>query len=97
VPVLPEIVDWSRDRPLWQQDALRRLAEQPRLTRVHSVRNVNALRDDQSLVVARTGLTVVYVDNGAGKSGYVRMLKRVCRAGVPSVWLEGRRTPHRVR
>jgi energy-coupling factor transporter ATP-binding protein EcfA2 len=126
IAVLPEIIQWSRERPLWQQDALRRLAEQPRLTaddhealvalcktefgiavegtppartlstdgvvgqtggahavrltRVHSVRNVNALRDDQSLTVAPAGLTVVYGDNGAGKSGYVRVLKQVCRA-----------------
>ena len=26
------------------------------------------------------GLTVVYGDNGSGKSGYVRLLKEVCRA-----------------
>jgi len=125
--ILPQIVEWSRERPLWQQDALRRLVEQPtltiadeaelvalckaeyglpveashkprpltdvspatapagaatpvRLTSVHSVQNVNALRDGQALTIATKGVTVVYGDNGAGKSGYVRVLKQVCRA-----------------
>jgi energy-coupling factor transporter ATP-binding protein EcfA2 len=125
--ILPQIVEWSRERPLWQQDALRRLVEQPslttadeaalvalckvehglrvddapkpqplaaispatapagapaavRLTGVHGVQNVNALRGDQALSVSTRGVTVVYGDNGAGKSGYVRVLKQVCRA-----------------
>ena len=30
--VLQEIVDWSRDRPLWQRDALRRLTLRGELT-----------------------------------------------------------------
>ena len=122
--VIPEILEWSRERPLWQQDALRRLVEQPALTgqdlidlvrlckreqeihincpaaqplsvageeastvaplivrlrRVHSVRSVNALRDDQELLIAPAGLTIVFGDNGSGKSGYVRVLKQVCR------------------
>ena len=42
--------------------------------------NVNALADDQTLNFAEVGLTVVYGDNGAGKSGYGRVLKRACRA-----------------
>ena len=43
-------------------------------------KHVNALADDQTLNFAETGLTVVYGDNGAGKSGYGRVLKRACRA-----------------
>jgi energy-coupling factor transporter ATP-binding protein EcfA2 len=127
--ILPQIIEWSRERPRWQQDALRRLAEQPHLTEtdlaelvslcraehgiaepdaatpqpfatvspaeapaptgapptvrlkgIHGARNVNALRSDQALTIATRGLTVVYGDNGAGKSGYVRVLKQVCRA-----------------
>ena len=125
--ILPQIIEWSCERPLWQQDALRRLVEQPTLTDadhtalvslcklenglpvpdapapeplsgldpaaalpgsvptvrlkgIHGARNVNALRDDQHLTIATTGVTVVYGDNGAGKSGYVRVLKQVCRA-----------------
>ncbi|MGH7827903.1 MAG: hypothetical protein ACREQ7_22350 [Candidatus Binatia bacterium] len=42
--------------------------------------NVNALADDQTLQFAETGLTIVYGDNGSGKSGYGRVLKRACRA-----------------
>ena len=42
--------------------------------------NVNALADDQTLKFAETGLTIVYGDNGSGKSGYGRVLKRACRA-----------------
>ncbi len=51
-----------------------------RITAVDGVMNVNALREDQRLTVAPAGLTAVYGDNGAGKSGYVRILKQVCRA-----------------
>lgn len=43
-------------------------------------KHVNALADDQTLNFSETGLTVVYGDNGAGKSGYGRVLKRACRA-----------------
>lgn len=46
--------------------------------------NVNALSEQQSLSFASSGITVVYGDNGAGKSGYVRFLKRLCRARAPS-------------
>ncbi|MFO2976480.1 AAA family ATPase [Legionella pneumophila serogroup 3] len=42
-------------------------------------RGVNALADDQTLKFAPT-LTVVYGDNGAGKTGYIRILKDACRA-----------------
>jgi len=41
---------------------------------------VNALADDQFLHFAASGLTIVYGDNGAGKSGYGRVLKHACRA-----------------
>lgn len=47
--------------------------------RLHSLRigeNVNALRAGQELKLGETGLTVVYGDTGAGKSGYARVLKR---------------------
>jgi energy-coupling factor transporter ATP-binding protein EcfA2 len=124
--ILSNILEWSATRPLWQQDAMRRLLEQPslgssdideltilckreygvavesecvatpytapkeaeslqghvraaHLTRVHSV-SANALLPNQTLTIATAGLTVVYGDNGSGKSGYVRVLKQVCRA-----------------
>ncbi len=45
-------------------------------------RGVNALAEEQTL---RFGprLTVVYGDNGAGKTGYIRILKSACRARGP--------------
>ncbi len=50
------------------------------LKSIGHTKNVNALADDQTLHFAEAGLTIVYGDNGAGKSGYGRVLKRVCRA-----------------
>jgi hypothetical protein len=50
------------------------------LKSIGHAKNVNALADDQTLNFAEIGLTIVYGDNGAGKSGYGRVLKRACRA-----------------
>lgn len=120
--VLQEILAWSHDRPLWQRDALRRLAIQGELDEadvsalteickgghglveaqeavpldkqhipdrvagppvslmsIYHHHGVNALAADQTLNFA-PGLTVVYGDNGAGKSGYIRILKGACHA-----------------
>ena len=51
-----------------------------RLLAMRDLRNVNAIASDQRLPFAATGLSVVYGDNGSGKSGYSRALKRACRA-----------------
>ncbi len=121
--VLDDILNWSRDRPAWQRDALRRLVEKGELAEddiaalteickaTHGLaeaqggvpldaahlpnRNaaqgavalesifhhegVNALAQDQTLKFGPR-LTVVYGDNGAGKTGYTRILKTACRA-----------------
>ncbi|RYD16358.1 MAG: hypothetical protein EOP90_06155 [Lysobacteraceae bacterium] len=45
-------------------------------------RGVNALAEDQTLKFG-PGLTLVYGDNGAGKTGYIRILKSACRARGP--------------
>lgn len=50
------------------------------LASIRNLRNVNALAEGQTLPVAPTGLTVIYGENGSGKSGYSRVLKRACRA-----------------
>ena len=42
--------------------------------------HVNALSSDQPLTFESNGLTIVYGDNGSGKSGYARLLKRITRA-----------------
>lgn len=121
------ILEWSRVRPAWQRDALRRIVQGPKLSEadidelvalckrgrtrkptadapepeplevshlpanpgaggsvamltIKEVRAVNQLAADQTLSFSANGITVVYGDNGAGKSGYARLLKRACRA-----------------
>jgi energy-coupling factor transporter ATP-binding protein EcfA2 len=54
------------------------------LRQVRNVRHVNALAPDQVLTLHRVGLTVIYGDNGSGKSGYARILKKACRARMPA-------------
>jgi hypothetical protein len=41
---------------------------------------VNALAPNQTCSFSQKGMTIVYGDNGSGKSGYVRILKAACRA-----------------
>ncbi len=121
--VLEDILNWSRERPAWQRDALRRLVEKSELAdddvaalteickAAHGLaepqagtaldqahlpnkdaargavalesifhhEGVNALAQDQTLKFGPR-LTVVYGDNGAGKTGYTRILKTACRA-----------------
>lgn len=45
-----------------------------------NMRHVNAIAENQRLSFGPSGLTVIYGDNGSGKSGYSRVLKRACRA-----------------
>ncbi|HHA2805058.1 TPA: hypothetical protein ACOFB9_001427 [Stenotrophomonas maltophilia] len=123
--VLETILDWSKDRPLWQRDALRRIIANGRLTdadigelvdlckqgkgppvgalkavplekahlpanpgqtaavsllSIADVTGVNNLAAGQTLSFEPNGITIIYGDNGAGKSGYARILKRACRA-----------------
>jgi energy-coupling factor transporter ATP-binding protein EcfA2 len=50
---------------------------------LYGLSNVNALAPGERLSFGKTGLTVIYGDNGAGKSGYARVLKQLCRARSP--------------
>lgn len=52
------------------------------LRSLHDVQHVNALAAGERLSFEKSGVTIVYGDNGAGKSGYARILKRVCRARI---------------
>ncbi len=48
---------------------------------IKNVENVNALATNQVVSFEKgNGLTVIYGDNGSGKSGYARILKSACRA-----------------
>ncbi|MFC9560863.1 hypothetical protein [Agromyces sp. NPDC056965] len=55
--------------------------EEPvRIIAVKGVANVNRLAEKQELTFAPDGLTVVYGNNGSGKSGYARILQSMVRA-----------------
>lgn len=56
------------------------LVEQVQLTQVANAHGVNALVEGQSLSFEPTGLTVIYGDNGSGKSGYARLIKSMVKA-----------------
>ncbi len=51
----------------------------PRLVGFGRLRGVGAVASDHELRFAANGLTVIYGQNAAGKTTYVRALKRVCR------------------
>jgi len=50
------------------------------LVAIKNLRNVNALAEDQRLPINPSGLSVIYGENGSGKSGYSRVFKKACRA-----------------
>ena len=50
------------------------------LLAIKDLANVNAIAKNQRLQFGPKGLTVIYGDNGSGKSGYSRVLKKACRA-----------------
>jgi len=48
------------------------------LTKILNVENINALTGKNFLEFNPQGLTVIYGDNGSGKSSYVSILKHIC-------------------
>jgi len=50
------------------------------LRAMKNLQHVNAIAEKQHLPISPIGMTVIYGDNGSGKSGYSRVLKRACRA-----------------
>jgi len=50
------------------------------LAAIKNLRHVNAIAEGLSLPLSPSGMTAIYGDNGVGKSGYSRVLKRACRA-----------------
>ncbi len=57
------------------------------LSRIFNVENISALKISSSLEFATKGLTVIYGDNGSGKSSYVSILKHICntRGNKPQI------------
>lgn len=51
-----------------------------KLLSIDDVRNVNIIKAGQTQPFAENEVTVVYGDNGSGKSGYSRVLKLACQA-----------------
>lgn len=54
------------------------------LTALRGCHGVNALTDDQEVDFGADGLTVIYGDNGSGKSGYARLVKDAVGARHPA-------------
>lgn len=51
------------------------------LVSLRQLKNVNRLSPNGALHFGKApGLTIIYGDNGAGKSGYARVIKKACRA-----------------
>lgn len=53
--------------------------EPVRILSVKDVANVNRLAENQELAFERDGLTVIYGNNGSGKSGYARVIQSMVR------------------
>ncbi len=49
------------------------------LKEIHSIKNVNALKNDQIIPIGKN-LTLIYGENGVGKSGYIRLLNKVFKS-----------------
>lgn len=73
---------WATDEQLALDDMPRAAgsAKPVVLLALRNLEHVNALVGDQPLEFSPTGLTVVYGDNGSGKSGYARLIKLLVRA-----------------
>jgi len=50
------------------------------LTAISDTQAINAILDGQTLSFGSTGITAIYGDNGAGKSGFSRLLRHACHA-----------------
>ncbi|KXG44574.1 hypothetical protein [Tepidibacillus decaturensis] len=72
-------------KPLKSSDILGTKYKSMKLTMkaMSDLRNVNAIPDGSGLKFAHKGLSVMYGENRAGKSGYVRVMKRACKARDP--------------
>ena len=132
--VYQEILNWSSSRPLFVQDALRRiitsttltqtdideLAElvkkdcgeatitlnsipldnthipaiittsgnYPKLISLNNPINIGALHNQGNLQFPNTGLSVIYGNNGSGKSSYSRILRKLCWSRSPNITLK---------
>ena len=49
------------------------------ITKIKNVQNIKALKEGEELSFEKEGLTVIYGDNGSGKSSYAGILKHICK------------------
>ena len=47
---------------------------------MRDLKHVNCIAPQQNLTFEPSGITLIYGDNGSGKSGYARVMKRACRS-----------------
>ena len=59
------------------------------LSKIFNISNINALSETSELKFAPNGLTLVYGDNGSGKSSYVSILKHICKSRGQKPTLNG--------
>lgn len=132
--VYQEILNWSSSRPLFVQDALRRIitsttltqtdidelvelvkkdcgeatitlnsipldnthipaiittsGNYPKLIGLNNPINIGALHNQGNLQFPNTGLSVIYGNNGSGKSSYSRILRKLCWSRSPNITLK---------
>lgn len=132
--VYQEILNWSSSRPLFVQDALRRIitlttltqtdidelvelvkkdcgeatiilnaipldnthiptiistsGNYPKLIGLNNPINIGALHNQGNLQFSNTGLSVIYGNNGSGKSSYSRILRKLCWSRSPNITLK---------
>lgn len=70
-PAFPQLAGFSGAKPTQQSVTLQRISD---------VQHVNAIENGSTIPFGHKGITVIYGENGSGKSGYARILKRACRA-----------------
>ena len=74
VPIRPKAADFSGADTSGKKLTLKSMT---------CLANVNAIPDGSILPFGNEGLTVVYGENGSGKSSYARVLKKACKARAP--------------
>ena len=76
---LVQPTEGEQPETLFEASHLRTEAAQPlRLVAVSNVANVNRL-DSSGLSFQPNGLTIIYGENGSGKTGFIRVLRKACR------------------
>lgn len=60
----------------------------PKLLELKNPANISALHNEANLKFSQDGLTVIYGNNGSGKSSYSRILKNLCWSRAPNIELK---------